>query len=79
MNPRSHIPVLLKEVSNFFTPMFVKPTVLLDATFGNGGYTRHLLDSSPHVRVIALDRDPLAFERAQIMSRLQEYRYGFCE
>ena len=36
----------------------------LDGTFGAGGYTRGLLDAGAE-RVIAVDRDPLAFEMAQ--------------
>ncbi|MEL7126955.1 MAG: 16S rRNA (cytosine(1402)-N(4))-methyltransferase RsmH [Pseudomonadota bacterium] len=38
--------------------------VWLDGTFGAGGYTRALLDHGAQ-RVIAVDRDPLAFDLAQ--------------
>ena len=37
--------------------------VWLDGTFGAGGYTRGLLEAGAE-KVIAVDRDPLAFEMA---------------
>ena len=49
-----HIPVLLEEVIAALCP---KPgDVIVDATFGAGGYTRALLDSGATVH--AFDRDP---------------------
>ncbi len=54
-SPR-HVPVLLAEVLEALKP--APDAVILDATFGAGGYTRALLDRG--ARVIALDRDPSA-------------------
>ena len=49
-----HIPVLLDEVVAALAP---RPgDVIVDATFGAGGYTRHLLDAGATVH--AFDRDP---------------------
>lgn len=56
-----HIPVLLRPLLTAVSPV---SGVWLDGTFGAGGYTRGLLDAGAD-RVIAVDRDPLAFEMAQ--------------
>ncbi|MCV3272682.1 16S rRNA (cytosine(1402)-N(4))-methyltransferase RsmH [Roseobacter sinensis] len=55
-----HTPVLLSAILKAVAP--VRGT-WLDGTFGAGGYTRGLLDAGA-ARVIAVDRDPLAFELA---------------
>jgi 16S rRNA (cytosine1402-N4)-methyltransferase len=53
----SHIPVLLAEVLAALAP---KPgEVIVDGTFGAGGYSRAILDTAP-CRVLAFDRDPRA-------------------
>jgi len=56
-----HIPVLLGPILNAVSPV---QGTWLDGTFGAGGYTRGFLDAGA-ARVIAVDRDPLAFEMAQ--------------
>lgn len=56
-----HIPVLLEPLLRAVAPI---EGVWLDGTFGAGGYTRALLDAGAE-RVIAVDRDPLAFEMAR--------------
>ena len=50
----SHTPVLLDEVLAALDPQ--PGDVLVDATFGAGGYTRRLLDAGATVH--AFDRDP---------------------
>ena len=55
-----HIPVLLRPLLEAVAPV---SGVWLDGTFGAGGYTRGLLAAGAD-RVIAVDRDPLAFELA---------------
>lgn len=54
----SHVPVLLDEVVAALDPQ--PGDVLVDATFGAGGYTRALLDRGATVH--AFDRDPDAIE-----------------
>ena len=56
-----HIPVLIRPLIAAVSPV---AGTWLDGTFGAGGYTRALLDAGA-VKVIAVDRDPLAFEMAQ--------------
>ena len=56
-----HIPVLLEPILKAADPISGR---WLDGTFGAGGYTRALLDAGAD-SVIAVDRDPLAFEMAQ--------------
>jgi len=61
--PVRHIPVLLDEVLTALAP---KPgAVILDGTFGAGGYTAAILAAGADV--IALDRDPTAIAAGQPM------------
>lgn len=59
-NPAPHIPVLLPAILNAVAPV---RGIWLDGTFGAGGYTRGFLEAGAD-QVIAVDRDPLAFEMA---------------
>ena len=56
-----HIPVLIDAILRICAPI---KGVWLDGTFGAGGYTKALLEAGA-ARVIAVDRDPLAFEMAK--------------
>jgi len=56
-----HTPVLLRPLLAAVAPVAGR---WLDGTFGAGGYTRGLLDAGA-AQVVAVDRDPLAFEMAQ--------------
>ena len=58
--PVRHIPVMLAEVLEALQPAPGK--VILDGTFGAGGYARALLDEGADV--IGLDRDPTAIAAA---------------
>tara|TARA_R110002020_G_scaffold47690_9_gene135725 strand:- start:4886 stop:5911 length:1026 start_codon:yes stop_codon:yes gene_type:complete len=61
--PVRHIPVLLSEV---LAALDAKPgQVVLDGTFGAGGYTAAILDAG--ASVIALDRDPTAIAGGQVL------------
>jgi 16S rRNA (cytosine1402-N4)-methyltransferase len=51
-----HVPVLLDEVMAALAPVLAPGAVVIDATFGAGGYTRRLLDAGATVH--AFDRDP---------------------
>lgn len=59
--PVRHIPVLLPEVLAALEPASGK--IILDGTFGAGGYTSAILDAGADV--IALDRDPTAIAAGQ--------------
>ncbi len=86
-DPDPHIPVLLRPLLTAVAPV---TGTWLDGTFGAGGYARGLLRAGAD-KVIAVDRDPLAFEMAQgwaaeygdrlelregVFSRLDEYGQG---
>lgn len=51
----SHVPVLAKEVLQYLQPSPGKTFV--DMTFGAGGHATKILESSPDVKIFALDRD----------------------
>jgi 16S rRNA (cytosine1402-N4)-methyltransferase len=63
-----HIPVLLDEVLAALAP--APGTVIVDATFGAGGYTRALLDAGATVH--AFDRDPDAIEAGRTWPETNE-------
>jgi 16S rRNA (cytosine1402-N4)-methyltransferase len=58
-----HVPVMLAEVLEHLAP--APGTVILDGTFGAGGYTRAILEQG--ASVIALDRDPNAIAGGQAL------------
>lgn len=68
----SHAPVLLHEAIAAMAPKAGE--VMVDATFGGGGYTRALLEAAD-CKVIGLDRDPDAIERARAFARLTPWRF----
>jgi len=63
-----HVPVLLDEVIAALKP--APGELIVDGTFGAGGYTRALLGAGATVH--AFDRDPTAIEAAQDWSELAE-------
>lgn len=63
---RRHIPVLLTEVLEKLAPK--DGELILDGTFGAGGYTSAILDAAD-CRVIGLDRDPQAIAHGANMVR----------
>ncbi|KAJ1969064.1 hypothetical protein IWQ62_000862 [Dispira parvispora] len=66
-----HTPVLLTEVLDILQP---RPNQwYLDATFGEGGYTEAILRTCD-CRVIAIDQDPYAIEKARQMATQPEYK-----
>ena len=58
----SHQSVLTKDVVDLFGP--VPPGVVVDATVGGGGHAEALLEACPHLRLVGLDRDPVAVAAA---------------
>ena len=64
ITPAAHVPVMLAEVVEQLQPR--EGAILVDGTFGAGGYTRAILDTA-QCRVIAIDRDPHAIRAGQAM------------
>jgi 16S rRNA (cytosine1402-N4)-methyltransferase len=58
----THVPVLVEKVIEALAP--VDGAVMIDATYGGGGYARAALAVVPNLTLIAVDRDPEAMERA---------------
>ncbi|HZY66208.1 MAG TPA: 16S rRNA (cytosine(1402)-N(4))-methyltransferase RsmH [Rubrobacteraceae bacterium] len=68
-----HRPVLLEEAVRVLDPG--SGSIVVDATFGGGGHARKILDVlSDEGRVIGIDRDPAAAERA---SMIDDGRFEF--
>jgi 16S rRNA (cytosine1402-N4)-methyltransferase len=59
---RNHYPVLLSELISIINPEC--GGTFIDCTFGEGGYTKKILDFSD-TKVIALDRDADSKKKAQ--------------
>jgi 16S rRNA (cytosine1402-N4)-methyltransferase len=68
MSGPPHIPVLLDEVVEAIAP--APGSLIIDATFGAGGYTRRLLDVGATVH--AFDRDPDAISAGQGWTEAEE-------
>jgi 16S rRNA (cytosine1402-N4)-methyltransferase len=64
----AHVPVLLKEVVEAMAPR--AGDVLVDGTFGGGGYAKALL-AAAECRLIGIDRDGDAIKRALEVARSQ--------
>ena len=64
--PEAHIPVLRDEVLSSLSPQ--DTDTILDGTFGAGGYSRAILESSKAV-VYAIDRDPSAISNGRKMEK----------
>ena len=59
-----HMPVMLPEVIHALSPNAAE--VYVDGTFGAGGYTRAILETT-NCQVYAIDRDPAAIARGKAM------------
>ncbi|XP_062536052.1 probable methyltransferase-like protein 15 homolog [Armigeres subalbatus] len=57
-----HVPVMADETIKFLKPQ--NNELFLDMTFGAGGHTKEILKVAPSAKIIALDRDPTAYEMA---------------
>ncbi|HOC43143.1 MAG TPA: 16S rRNA (cytosine(1402)-N(4))-methyltransferase RsmH [Thermoanaerobaculales bacterium] len=64
-----HVPVLRDRVLAWLAP--TAPGIMVDATVGLGGHAAALLEAAPGLRLVGLDRDPEALERAS--ERLQPF------
>lgn len=61
-----HCPVMASEAVCYLRPS--EGELFIDMTFGAGGHTKHLLEYCPSLKIIALDRDPVAHEYAKELS-----------
>ncbi|MCX7997559.1 MAG: 16S rRNA (cytosine(1402)-N(4))-methyltransferase RsmH [Leptospiraceae bacterium] len=66
-----HIPVLCKEVLEFFSRVQVETPIFLDGTVGEGGHSLAILQTFPNSKIIAIDRDEEMLERAK--QRLKDF------
>ncbi len=65
MNESGHVPVLLDRILSTLGPAVGAPGALyVDGTLGMGGHAEAMLKTYPEVRLLGLDRDPVALERA---------------
>lgn len=64
---RPHIPVMLSETVDYLNPG--EKQTILDMTFGAGGHSRKILESAPNIKLLALDRDPVAYNNAINLSK----------
>lgn len=71
---QKHIPVMLQEVLTALKSQ--KGEVYVDATFGNGGYTKAILETAD-CKVIALDRDPTVKIRVNEFKNMYGDRFEF--
>ncbi|KAJ1829041.1 hypothetical protein LPJ73_008472, partial [Coemansia sp. RSA 2703] len=62
-----HQPVMLDEVVEYLAPQPGK--VYLDGTFGEGGYTKRILDEAD-CKVVAIDQDPCAIDKAHMLAQV---------
>jgi len=77
-----HIPILTKEIINFFNT--TEKNLFLDGTAGEGGHTFEILTGFPNSKLILLDRDPLLLERAKLrnidyIDRIFPYNINFSD
>jgi 16S rRNA (cytosine1402-N4)-methyltransferase len=69
-----HYPVLLSELISIITPQY--GGTFIDCTFGQGGYTKKILDFSK-TKVIGLDRDSESSEKAKGIENKFKSRFLF--
>jgi 16S rRNA (cytosine1402-N4)-methyltransferase len=62
-----HVPVLCERVLAVLAPALERPgSVVVDATVGLGGHSAAMLARFEHLRLVGLDRDPMALERSAV-------------
>ena len=70
MHTIPHIPVLYKQVLNFFSD--IKSGVVIDCTMGYGGHSSMILEANPNIKLIGIDQDETAVEFCT--NRLDPYK-----
>ena len=69
----SHYPVMLEEVKSLIN----KPNIIVDSTFGGGGYSKDFLKNFENCKVIAFDRDKSSETIAQKLANTNKPRFKF--
>ncbi len=69
-----HFPVLLKELISIISPLY--GGTFLDCTFGQGGYSRKILEKKNN-KVIAIDRDKDVYFYAKELKKKYNNRFSF--
>ena len=72
---KKHFPVMLDEIVQKCLPV-KKNQLILDCTFGGGGYSKALL-KLPNTTVIAIDRDKSAISRAKFLKKNFPNKFTF--
>ncbi len=72
-NKVEHYPVLHKEILEYIS--LSKGDTIVDATVGGGGHSYEILKNLPDKKIIGLDKDQYAIERAE--ERLKEFKGRF--
>ncbi len=73
--PSEHIPVMLDEVLETLAPQ--EGDVIIDGTFGRGGYTKGILTAQENCHVISIDRDPRVTPFVEEVSANYKDRFTF--
>lgn len=73
--PARHVPVLLEEALRYLAP--AAGDLIIDGTFGAGGYSRAILASG--ASIIAIDRDPTAIAAGRALADASEGRLTLVE
>lgn len=76
MNQIKHIPVMLKEVLSYIEPIDDN-SIILDATFGAGGYSRAILEKYKNCKIIGTDRDINVQQFAENLKLAYKNRFNF--
>ncbi|KAJ8967653.1 hypothetical protein NQ317_011592 [Molorchus minor] len=66
-NNLAHASVMPEETLKYLKPE--NNQTILDMTFGAGGHSRRILQVSPNIKLLALDRDPRAYGYAQQLQK----------
>ena len=69
----SHYPVMLEEVKS----LIKKPNIIVDSTFGGGGYSKDFLKNFQNCKVIAFDRDKSSETIAEKLTNTNKSRFTF--
>ena len=71
-----HTPVLLDEILDYLNKLQINNGIIVDATFGLGGYSKTFLEKT-NCNVFAFDRDPKVNKYAQLLKNKYEKRFQF--